>query len=105
MKTGPVLAQCDIRPRFTQLEASKTFNCRFGGVWLQIGYFLLIASWMNDGTSEVWEEVESSGGVDDNALDVIGSESGRLRGLSSSGKARIALLTDSLLTSTNALSC
>ena len=57
---------------------------------------------MNAGTSEVREEV--SGGVD-NALDVIGSESGRLRGLSSSGRARIALLTDSLLSSTNALSC
>ena len=65
--------------------------------WL---YSLLIASWMNDGTSEVWEEV--SGGVD-NVLDVIGSKSGRLRGLIS-GKARIALLTDSLLSSTNALS-
>ena len=57
---------------------------------------------MNAGTSEAWEEV--SGGVD-NALDVIGSESSRLRGLSSSGRARIALLTDSLLSSTNALSC
>ena len=56
---------------------------------------------MNAGTSEVREEV--SGGVD-NALDVIGSKSGRLRGLSSSGRARIALLTDSLLSSTNALS-
>ena len=100
------MAQCDIRPWFTQLEASKTFNCRFGVVWLQSGlYFLLIVSWMNDGTSEVWEEVELSGGVDDNAFDVIGSESGRLRGLSSSAKARIALLTDSLLSSTNALSC
>ena len=57
---------------------------------------------MNAGISEDLEEV--SGGVD-NALDVIGSESGRLRGLSSSGRARIALLTDSLLSSTNAFSC
>ena len=50
----------------------------------------------------VWEEV--SGGVV-NALDVIGSKSGRLRGLSSSDRARIALLTNFLLSSTNALSC
>ena len=48
--------------------------------------------------------MEVAGGVD-NVLDVIGSESGLLRGLSSSGRARIALLTDSLLSSTNALSC
>ena len=49
---------------------------------------------MNSGTSKVWEEV--SGGVV-NALDVIGSKSGRLRGLSSSDRARIALLTNFLL--------
>ena len=57
---------------------------------------------MNAGSSEVREEVSDGA---DNALDVIGSESGCLRGLSSSGRARIALLTDSLLSSTNALSC
>ena len=57
---------------------------------------------MNAGISEDLEEV--SGGVD-NALDVIGSKSGRLRGLSSSGRARIALLTDSLLSSTNVFRC
>ena len=59
-------------------------------------------SWMNAGTSESWEEVVV--GVY-NALDVMGSKSGRLRGLISSGRARIALLTDSLLSSTNAFSC
>ena len=57
---------------------------------------------MNDGTSEAWEEVVV--GVD-NALDVIGSESDLLRGLSSLGMSWIALLTDLVLSSTNALSC
>ena len=63
-----------------------------------------MASWMNDGTSEAWEELELSDAAVDNARDIIGSESGRLRGLSSSGKASIARLTDSLLSSTSALS-